>query len=220
MSSLVSSPSAAQAAATRRSLGPGQNLIRSENGATRSRDDLKKQPKCDRECSGKRPFHSRGTRVRARGVYMKGWLKTTPGSGSPIVTIMQPAESLLRQDATRGFGMSPAVRRFLRQAEMRAILIVVADVFREQAPEMAFIEGNDVIQQVTPAAFHPTLRYTILPRASQRSAHTLDFHRSDGRENLCPILGITIKEHEPVGPTQMEMLLATAARSTGSSDAS
>jgi hypothetical protein len=68
--------------------------------------------------------------------------------------------------------MSSAVRRFLPQAEMRAILMVVADVFREQPSEMAFIEGNDVIQQVTPAAFHPMLRYTILPRASQRSADT------------------------------------------------
>jgi hypothetical protein len=60
--------------------------------------------------------------------------------------MMQPAESLLRQDATSRFGMSSAVRRFLPQAEMRAILMVVADVFREQPPEMVFIEGNDVIQ--------------------------------------------------------------------------
>lgn len=67
--------------------------------------------------------------------------------------------------------MNSAVRRFLPQPEMRAILMVVADVFRKQPPEMAFIEGNDVIQQVTPAAFHPTLRYTILALRSTRCSN-------------------------------------------------
>jgi hypothetical protein len=32
---------------------------------------------------------------------------------------------------------------------------VAVDVFKEKSPEMAFVEGNDVFQQITPAAFNP-----------------------------------------------------------------
>ena len=113
--------------------------------------------------------------------------------------MMQSAESLLRRDATIGFGMSSAVRRFLPEAEMLAVFVVVAKIIREQPLPMAFIEGNDVIQQITPTAFHPTLRNSILPRALERSANAFDFHRSDRGGDLRPILGITIEDDEPRG---------------------
>jgi len=48
---------------------------------------------------------------------------------------------------------------------MRAVVVVVADVFRDQSLQMAFIERDDVIQQIAPAAFDPTFRHTILPGA-------------------------------------------------------
>ena len=34
---------------------------------------------------------------------------------------------------------------------MRAIFVVVGNVFAEQAFQMAFVDGNDVIQEVTAA---------------------------------------------------------------------
>lgn len=46
---------------------------------------------------------------------------------------------------------------------MRAVLVVVVDVFGEQPFQMAFIHRDHMIQQVASAAFDPTLRHTVLP---------------------------------------------------------
>ena len=110
--------------------------------------------------------------------------------------MMQSAESLLRQDATVGFGMSSAVRRFLPEAEMRAILMVVTDVLREQPLEMAFIEGNDVIQQVTPAALDPTLRDAVLPGTLERGADRAYTQGSNRCGDFQPILGIPVEDEK------------------------
>jgi hypothetical protein len=80
---------------------------------------------------------------------------------------------------------------------MRAGFVVVADVFREQPFQMAFIDRNSVVQQASSAAFDPTLRNSILPRTPQRSANTVDLHRSDRGGDLRPILGITIEDDKP-----------------------
>ena len=80
---------------------------------------------------------------------------------------------------------------------MRAVFMVVADVFREPSLQMTFVECDDVIQQVTTAAAYPTLRNSVLPRTPQRSADTFDFHRSDRGGHLCPILGIPVEDEKP-----------------------
>jgi hypothetical protein len=46
---------------------------------------------------------------------------------------------------------------------MRAIFVVVGNVFGEQAFQVSFIEGDDVIQQFPAAAAHPTFRDAVLP---------------------------------------------------------
>ena len=55
---------------------------------------------------------------------------------------------------------------------MRAVFVVVADVFREQTFQMAFVHRDDVIQQISSAALDPTLRDSILPGTLERSSHT------------------------------------------------
>jgi hypothetical protein len=47
---------------------------------------------------------------------------------------------------------------------MRAILVVVANILREPAFQVAFVNCNDVIQEITPATSYPTLCDSILPR--------------------------------------------------------
>jgi len=46
------------------------------------------------------------------------------------------------------------------------------------------IQGNDVIQQISSAAFSPTLRYTILPRACEGRLYWAHLHGSNGHWNL------------------------------------
>jgi len=59
--------------------------------------------------------------------------------------MMQPAESLMRQDATRGSGTRSAIRRSLPESKMRAVVMIVADVVSEQTLQMAFVNRDDVI---------------------------------------------------------------------------
>jgi hypothetical protein len=75
--------------------------------------------------------------------------------------------------------------------------VVAAERIREQPFQVTLVHHNDVIQQVQSAAFNPTLRNSILPRALEQSADTLDFHRSDRDRDLHPILGIAIEDDEP-----------------------
>jgi hypothetical protein len=61
-------------------------------------------------------------------------------SGSPIVAMMQPTKSFARKNATGRHGASSSERCSLRKAEMRAVQVIVVDVFREQALEMRLSE--------------------------------------------------------------------------------
>ena len=94
--------------------------------------------------------------------------------------MMQPAQSILRKNPPGGGGANSS----LPQPKMRAVLVVVADVFREQTFQMVLIQGNDVIQQISSAAFNPTLRYTSLPRACEGRLYWAHLHGSNGPWNL------------------------------------
>jgi len=61
------------------------------------------------------------------------------------------------------------VWRSLPESEMRAVFVVVANVFREQTFQMAILNCNDVIQEITPATPYPTLCNSILPRTFEPS---------------------------------------------------
>ena len=63
----------------------------------------------------------------------------------------------------RKVGRRSAAWRFLPESQMRPIFVVVGNVLAEQAFQMAFVDGNEVIQEVTATAAHPALRDTILP---------------------------------------------------------
>src|ERR1700686_1205769 len=53
---------------------------------------------------------------------------------------------------------------------MRAVLVVVANILTEQAFQVAFVNCDDVIQEITPATTYPTFCNPILPRTFERSA--------------------------------------------------
>ena len=74
--------------------------------------------------------------------------KLVAGSGRPIVTMVQPAESIMRKNATRSCGQNPAVRCSLPESEMGAIVVVVADIFGDQPSQMTFIQGNGKIKNL------------------------------------------------------------------------
>src|ERR1700747_1524111 len=80
---------------------------------------------------------------------------------------------------------------------MRAVLVVVVNILREQACQVAFVNCDDVIQEITPATPYPTLCNSILPRTFERSADRIHHQGSHGCGHFQSILGITIKNDEP-----------------------
>jgi hypothetical protein len=97
---------------------------------------------------------------------------------------------------------------------MRAVLVVVANILREQAFQVAFVNCNDVIQEITSATPYPTLCHSILPRTLERGADRIHPQGSNRCGDFQSILDITTSER-----IQMGLLLATAGRSTSLSDA-
>ena len=88
--------------------------------------------------------------------------------------MVQPSQSSVRYDPTGGRTGSSGGWCLFREAEMRAVFVVVADVLIEQPFQMAFMECDDVVQEVAAAAFHPALGDAILPRAFEGSLNGTD----------------------------------------------
>jgi hypothetical protein len=59
--------------------------------------------------------------------------------------------------------------RILRQSEVGSIFMVVAHILGHQPLEMAFIQHDHVIVQISKAASYPALRNTVLPRGAEGS---------------------------------------------------
>src|SRR5712664_3362043 len=80
---------------------------------------------------------------------------------------------------------------------MRAVLVVVANILREQAFQVAFVNCDDVIQEITAATPYPTLCNSILPRTFESGADRTHAEGSNRCGDFQSILGITIKDDEP-----------------------
>jgi hypothetical protein len=97
------------------------------------------------------------------------------GSGSPIVAMMKPSQSRVRKYPTGSDGASSTVRCALPEPQMSTVLVVIANILREQPLQMAFINCDDVVQQVTTTTANPTFRNSILPRTFERSSDRTHF---------------------------------------------
>jgi hypothetical protein len=67
----------------------------------------------------------------------------------------------MRKHATRGYAASSGPRRSLAQSKVRAVFVMVRNILAQQLLQMAFIDRDNVIQQVAAAAADPALRYAI-----------------------------------------------------------
>jgi hypothetical protein len=80
---------------------------------------------------------------------------------------------------------------------MRAVVMVVADVFSEQTFQMAFVNYDDVIQQFAAATAYPTLRNSILPRTFEGSSHRTHPQRSNGGRDLQTVFRVPVEDEKP-----------------------
>jgi hypothetical protein len=72
--------------------------------------------------------------------------------------------------------------------------MMVTNILGAQSLQMAFIQGNNLVQQVWSTASHPTLRDAILPGTSERIWFGNDPDGIHRGEHLEPELPITIED--------------------------
>jgi len=75
---------------------------------------------------------------------------------------------------TGGRRTDSAARGFLADAKMRAVIVIIRRVRGEKTLEMTLVQGDDVVEQIAPAAAHPAFRNSVLPGALDRGLHASD----------------------------------------------
>ena len=78
--------------------------------------------------------------------------------GDPIIAMMQPAEARPTEHATTPHAVCPACRSLFAKPKMCAVLMVVVDILGEKSLQVALVQRNYVVQQITPATLDPALR--------------------------------------------------------------
>jgi len=58
---------------------------------------------------------------------------------------------------------------------MRAVLVMVGDVFGKQPLQVPLIESNDMVAQLAGESSHPTLGDSMLPGTFERGPHGVYF---------------------------------------------
>ena len=60
---------------------------------------------------------------------------------------------------------------------MRAVSIVILDVFSGQTPQLFLVHNDHVVKQIATQITHPTLRHAVLPWATPRRAFRFEAQR-------------------------------------------
>jgi hypothetical protein len=68
-------------------------------------------------------------------------------------------------------GTDSAARAFLAETRMRAVLVMVGDVFGKEPLQVPLIESNHMVEQLAAAAPHSALGDSILPGTFERGPH-------------------------------------------------
>src|SRR5260221_2539797 len=103
----------------------------------------------------------------------------------------------MTKDVTRDYGASSSVWRSLPESEMRAVFVVVANILREEAFQVAFVNCYDVIREITAAAPYPSLCDSIRPSTFEPGADRIHAQEPNRCGDFQSILGITKKDDEP-----------------------
>jgi len=62
---------------------------------------------------------------------------------------------------------------------------------------MPFTHGNNLVQEISSAAFDPTLGHAVLPRTSKGGPYGAHLQGSNGRRDFHPVLCIPIEDQKP-----------------------
>jgi hypothetical protein len=115
----------------------------------------------------------------------------------PQISVVQPADAWHSDDNALVclLGLNGSTRRrLLVEPIVSSVFGIVMEVISTEPAQMGFVENDHVVQQISSAACHPSLRDPILPGALLGGADGLHAHRSDGCDHALRELGIPIQD--------------------------
>lgn len=80
---------------------------------------------------------------------------------------------------------------------MSAVVVVIVNVVSKKSLQMAFVESDDVVEQIAATASHPALGNPVLPGTLDRGLHASNLQSANGSRNIQSILLIVVEEQEP-----------------------
>ena len=71
--------------------------------------------------------------------------------------MVQTAQSRMRNHQIRGGRTDSAARCLFAQPEMGSVVMIIRDVLGQEPPEMAFVQRDDMTEQIAAATANPYL---------------------------------------------------------------
>jgi hypothetical protein len=88
----------------------------------------------------------------------------------------------------------PARRRRFLQADVRAVFLVIGDIFAPQSPEVLIVQRDYVIKHFAANTADPALRHSVLPRAPNAGANGFHGTGMEKRDHIAAELGVTVEQ--------------------------
>jgi hypothetical protein len=132
----------------------------------------------------------------------------------PIITVVQPTQSIMGKHAIRGYASNSAPRRSLAQPKVRAVFVMVGDVLGKQPLQAPLVENKHMVEQLAAAAPHPTLGDTLLasvPARTALSAPCADALLGSSVRVHCRVKDVRDVEHSVPAPRHGRCCLIFAA---------
>src|ERR1700745_746015 len=85
-----------------------------------------------------------------------------------------------------------ARRRRLLQADMRAVFLVIGDIFAPQSPEVLIVQRDYVLKHFMANTADPARRPSVLPRAPNAGANGFHGTGLEKRDHIAAELGVTV----------------------------
>jgi hypothetical protein len=117
-------------------------------------------------------------------------------SGRAVVAMVQTTQSRMADHRTGGCRTDSAARRFLAEAKMGAVGVMIRRVRGEKPLEVVLVQRDDVVEQIAPAAAYPAFRNAVLPGALDRGLHGRDLQGAKGSGYFQAIFLVVIEEQE------------------------
>jgi len=100
----------------------------------------------------------------------------------------------------------PARWRRLLQAEVRAVFLVIGDIFTPQSPEVLIVQRDYVIKHFAAITADPALRHSVLPRAPNGGANGFHGTGLEKRDHIAAELGVTVEQDVAVATGKRQSL--------------